>query len=126
MTWLKWLVIQDETVSQIWNRSDLNRAERDVLIDIYARQPEPEKVKGSGPLGQTEVKQGMALATVKQIVQRTKFSEATVKRTIRRLEQRKLLKRQTSKGRTPSAYLVTLRSKPSQPEYSQTRRVIVR
>jgi DNA-binding MarR family transcriptional regulator len=116
MTGLKWFVIQDETVSQIWNRPDLNRAERDVLIDIYARQPEPEKVEGSGPLGQTEVKQGMALATVKQIVERTKFSEATVKRTIRRLEQRKLLTRRRSKGRTPSAYLVTLRSKPSQPE----------
>lgn len=103
------MTITDKNVSQIWNRSDLSLNEKSVLIDILARQPEPEKVKGSGPLGQTEYKQGMALATVEQIATRTGLSETVVKKTIKVLVARKLLQKKASKGRTPSAYLVALR-----------------
>lgn len=103
------MAISDEIVSRIWNRPDLSANEKTVLIDIHARTPDPEKVKGSGPLGQTEYKQGMALATVQQIATRTGLSETVVKKTIKALVARKLLQKKASKGRTPSAYLVVLR-----------------
>ncbi|MFZ0737571.1 MAG: hypothetical protein WAM96_10820 [Candidatus Acidiferrales bacterium] len=101
-------MIKDEKVKQIVVRPDLDKNEKLVLLDILAREPEPEKVKGAGPLGQTEIHQGRALATIEQIATRTGLSEPVVKRTIRKLAKRKLITRFPSKGRTPSGYLVNL------------------
>jgi hypothetical protein len=123
-------MINDDTVSQIVERRDLDGADKIILIDVLAREPKPEKVKTES--GTDEIRVGMAMTTPEQIAERcgwrekpkgsprkgsdyTAFSPSSVKLRLKKLHAKGFLEKKSGKGRVASRYRVKFpkRSRPA-------------
>lgn len=113
-------MIKDRDVSTILERRDIKPLQKLVLLDILARQPEPEK-QTTIETGVTQVVQKPAFVALEQIAERTGISRSGVQQAIRKLRAKKLLQGPKSRGRVANRYYVTLNPiKAKEPDTPET------